>query len=379
MSVAIGWARNVIVSLIEAADKIDQQWDEERWERFWRLADENARFLMGWPETYVSPDAVIEAISDAISDSVRDLEKAVARLSEAAQIIPQPFLDPADSKSLQVGAELPEPTPADNLTSTNDASVPTQDPTNIIGDSPITDAPTSPTRPNAPPRAAEPFLVACEPGCGRTFGYGAALGEHMRTCEVVLAARKAPATCDECGRTFTSAPALNGHRRSHAITANQQLVIDAIRATGGIQSDADAALGKAGGYTTNVLKSLRDTGRLPADIDPLIEPYRYQKRKATGAQARIDGARDRERDAVQATARRTLDMDRTRPDRGSLTASPETLALEAEAVREVAARSRAMEAIAREHLDDFQARRTANAKRKADEAWAMRAGGKVPT
>lgn len=134
------------------------------------------------------------------------------------------------------------------------------------------------------------------------------------------------------------------------LTDKQAAIIAALRASGGVQSEAARVAGKGAGAVSATIFALRATGRMPADLDALVV-------------AAKDTAEARQLETRRRTVRQRHEQ-----------ALADMNAREAQAVREIAQRSREAEPDASAHAVDF----TARAKAKADATWAARHPGSGP-
>lgn len=172
-----------------------------------------------------------------------------------------------------------------------------------------------------------PPMAVCDPGCGNMFTEGL-LGAHRRECESYAASRagkvrdvghrdgpaplspasveaietaeaenerfaqrRQDAAREAADRTWAERhdgierplPAERAQPGTTGLTANQERVVDAIRACGGDQAEAARRLGLEGtpARLYSAVQKLRKTGRLPADVAELLDRRKAAKGRAS--------------------------------------------------------------------------------------------------
>jgi tryptophan 2,3-dioxygenase len=111
-------------------------------------------------------------------------------------------------------------------------------------------------------------------------------------------------TCEVCGRTFGKATSRYGHQRTHVITDKQAAILDALRAAGGVQSEAARTLALSTGSVNSAIATLRANGLLPADVEALVTKHAYRPKHELGPQTRQERGSAAERVAIHEVAER---------------------------------------------------------------------------
>lgn len=196
------------------------------------------------------------------------------------------------------------------------------------------------------------------------------------------------APCDRCGRTFANAGPRATHVRSCGILSPRQMaVLEALRDSGGKQSDVSVVLGISDGTVSKVVKVIRAQGLMPADVAVLLnwrKPKAPTVRLPNGMCPGPAIGRDGEHCA---NCSRRVEMGplgahhkMTRDSRSQMANTIQTPAQREQAsavVREVAARIKARGEApvpVMEHVESFDARRLRLAAARHKAAWAQRTG-----